>query len=62
MITVHIPGIGHSLQKHADILVRGGRVKDIPGMKYRAIRGKESLAGLHNRRNGRSKYGGKAFK
>lgn len=61
-VAVHIPGIGHSLQKHSLVLVRGGRVKDIPGMKYRAIRNKYSLDGLHNRRNGRSKYGGKAFK
>ena len=62
VITVHIPGIGHNLQKHGLVLIRGGRVKDIPGMKYRAIREKHSLEGLHNRRNGRSKYGGKLFK
>lgn len=61
-ITAHVPGIGHNLQKHAVVLVRGGRVKDIPGMKYRTIRGKYSLEGLHNRRRGHSKYGGKAFR
>lgn len=61
-ITAHIPGIGHNLQKHSVVLIRGGRVKDIPGMKYRTVRDKYSLEGLHNRRNGRSKYGGKAFK
>lgn len=61
-VTAHIPGIGHNLQRHSVVLIRGGRVKDIPGMKYRAIRDKYSLDGLHNRRNGRSKYGGKAFK
>jgi ribosomal protein S12 len=44
------------------VLIRGGRVKDIPGMKYRTVRHKYSLEGLHWRRNGRSKYGGKAFK
>jgi len=60
-VTVHIPGIGHNLQKHSVVLIRGGKVKDLPGMKYRAIRHKYSLAGLHNRRNSRSKYGGKAF-
>lgn len=61
-VFAHIPGIGHNLQRHSVVLIRGGRVKDIPGMKYRTIRAKYSLSGLHNRRNARSKYGGKAFK
>lgn len=58
-ITAHIPGIGHNLQKHGSVLVRGGRVRDIPGMRYRVIRGKYDLSGILMRSNGRSKYGKK---
>ena len=57
-----IPGIGHNLQKHSKVLIRGGRVRDLPGMKYRLIRGVEDLAGLKNRRQRRSKYGTKKEK
>lgn len=51
--------MGHNLQKHSVVLLRGGRVRDLPGMKYRLIRGKYDLKGLHMRRNGRSKFGAK---
>lgn len=60
-ITAHIPGIGHNLQKHGQVLIRGGRAKDLPGVKYRIIRGKFDLAGIVHRRQGRSKYGMKKF-
>lgn len=56
-ITAHIPGIGHNLQKHGNVLVRGGRVRDLPGVRYRTIRGKFDLACVISRRQGRSKYG-----
>lgn len=56
-ITAYIPGEGHNLQEHAVVLVRGGRVKDLPGVKYHLVRGKYDLQGVANRRNGRSKYG-----
>jgi small subunit ribosomal protein S12 len=52
-----IPGIGHTLQEHALVLIRGGRVKDLPGVKYRVIRGPLDLPGVQERRKGRSKYG-----
>jgi small subunit ribosomal protein S12 len=52
-----IPGIGHNLQKHATILIRGGHRRDLPGIKYIAVRGKFDLLGLATRQNGRSKYG-----
>lgn len=58
-INAYIPGMGHTLQKHSVVLVRGGRVKDLPGMKYTIIRGKFDLKRLSNRRQGRSKYGAK---
>jgi small subunit ribosomal protein S12 len=58
-IHAYIPGMGHALQKHSVVLIRGGRVKDLPGMKYTIIRGKFDLPGLEHRRQGRSKYGGK---
>lgn len=58
-INAYIPGIGHSLQKHSVVLVRGGRVKDLPGMKYTIIRGKFDLKRLELRRQGRSRYGAK---
>ena len=53
----HIPGIGHNLQKHSTVLIRGGRVKDLPGYRYKVIRGKFDLRRLEDRANGRSKYG-----
>jgi small subunit ribosomal protein S12 len=59
IIYSYIPGIGHNLQEHGVVLVRGGRVKDLPGVKYKCIRGKYDLAGIVNRRTSRSKYGTK---
>jgi small subunit ribosomal protein S12 len=62
-INAYIPGMAfNSLQKHSVVLVRGGRVKDLPGMKYTIIRGKFDLVPLLLRENARSKYGGKCFK
>lgn len=58
-VICHIPGEGHNLQDHAIVLVRGGRVKDLPGVKYKVIRGKYDLAPVTSRRNGRSRYGAK---
>ena len=58
-ITAYIPGIGHNLQEHSVVLVRGGRVKDLPGVRYHIIRGALDAAGVENRRQGRSKYGTK---
>lgn len=58
-VTVHIPGEGHNLQQHSTILIRGGIVKDLPGVKYRVIRGKYDLQGVKTRKKGRSKYGTK---
>jgi len=58
-VHAYIPGMGHTLQKHSVVLIRGGRVKDLPGMKYTIIRGKFDLKRLHARRKARSKYGGK---
>lgn len=58
-ITAYIPGEGHTLQEHSNVLVRGGRVKDLPGVKYHLIRGKFDLNGIITRKNGRSKYGTK---
>jgi len=58
-VNAYIPGIGHNLQKHAIVLVRGGRVKDLPGLKYTIIRGKFDLKRLDARRKARSKYGAK---
>ncbi|MBY0585333.1 30S ribosomal protein S12 [Candidatus Carsonella ruddii] len=58
-ITVYIPGEGHNLQEHSNILVRGGRVKDLPGVKYHAIRNVYDLSGVINRKKSRSKYGTK---
>ena len=59
IIDVYIPGEGHNLQEHGVVLVRGGRVKDLPGIRYKCIRGKYDLNGLSKRRNARSKYGAK---
>ena len=56
-ISADIPGIGHNLQEHSVVLIRGGRVKDLPGVKYHIIRGVYDAIGVQNRRQGRSKYG-----
>nr|YP_009434886.1 ribosomal protein S12 [Lobelia hartlaubii]YP_009434887.1 ribosomal protein S12 [Lobelia hartlaubii]YP_009437131.1 ribosomal protein S12 [Lobelia baumannii]YP_009437132.1 ribosomal protein S12 [Lobelia baumannii]ATG24817.1 ribosomal protein S12 [Lobelia hartlaubii]ATG24840.1 ribosomal protein S12 [Lobelia hartlaubii]ATG27531.1 ribosomal protein S12 [Lobelia baumannii]ATG27554.1 ribosomal protein S12 [Lobelia baumannii] len=56
-ITAYIPGIGHSLQEHSVVLVRGGRVKDLPGVRYHIVRGTLDAAKVKNRQQGRSKYG-----
>lgn len=58
-ITSYIPGIGHNLQEHSVVLVRGGRVKDLPGVRYHTVRGTLEAQGVANRKNGRSKYGAK---
>ena len=58
-ITAYIPGEGHNLQEYSTVLVRGGRVKDLPGIKYHLIRGKLDLPGLKTRKTSRSKYGTK---
>ena len=58
-VTAYIPGIGHNLAEHGIVLVRGGRVKDLPGVKYHIIRGKLDLEGVANRKQGRSRYGTK---
>ncbi len=58
-IITYIPGIGHTLQEHSVILIRGGRVQDLPGVKYHAIRGKYDLLGILKRKTSRSKYGTK---
>jgi small subunit ribosomal protein S12 len=61
-VTCYIPGIGHNLDEHSIVLVRGGRVKDLPGVRYHIIRGTLDTAGVSNRKQGRSKYGVKAEK
>ncbi len=58
-VTAYIPGEGHSLQEHSVVLVRGGRVKDLPGVRYHIVRGTLDATGVEARRQGRSKYGGK---
>jgi len=58
-VTTYIPGIGHNLQEHAIVLIRGGRVKDLPGVRYHVIRGTLDTMGVQNRRKSRSKYGAK---
>lgn len=58
-VTAYIPGEGHNLQEHSVVLIRGGRVKDLPGVRYHIIRGALDAAGVANRRQGRSKYGAK---
>jgi small subunit ribosomal protein S12 len=58
-VTAYIPGIGHNLQEHSVVLIRGGRVKDLPGIRYHIIRGTLDSAGVQDRRRGRSKYGAK---
>ena len=61
-VTAYIPGIGHNLQEHSVVLLRGGRVKDLPGVRYHIIRGTLDTAGVKDRRQSRSKYGAKAPK
>jgi len=61
-VTAYIPGIGHNLQEHSVVLIRGGRVKDLPGVRYHIIRGTLDTAGTKNRKQGRSKYGAKREK
>jgi small subunit ribosomal protein S12 len=61
-VYAYIPGEGHNLQEYATVLIRGGRVNDLPGVKYRLIRGKIDLLGLKNRKTSRSKYGTKNFR
>ncbi len=61
-VTAYIPGIGHNLQEHSVVLIRGGRVKDLPGVRYHIIRGTLDAAGVANRMQGRSKYGAKVPK
>ena len=58
-VTTYIPGEGHNLQEHSVVLIRGGRVKDLPGVRYHIIRGSLDTQGVANRRQGRSKYGAK---
>ena len=61
-MTAYIPGIGHNLQEHSVVLIRGGRVKDLPGVRYHIVRGKLDAAGVEARKRGRSKYGAKKQK
>jgi small subunit ribosomal protein S12 len=58
-VTTYIPGIGHNLQEHSIVLVRGGRVKDLPGVRYHVVRGTLDSVGVQNRKQSRSKYGAK---
>jgi small subunit ribosomal protein S12 len=58
-VTTYIPGVGHNLQEHSIVLIRGGRVKDLPGVRYHVIRGTLDAVGVDGRRQGRSKYGTK---
>ncbi|MFC2020749.1 30S ribosomal protein S12 [Chloroflexota bacterium] len=61
-VTAYIPGEGHELQEHSVVLIQGGRVKDLPGVRYRIVRGTLDTTGVANRRQGRSKYGAKRAK
>ncbi len=61
-VTSYIPGEGHNLQEHSIVLVRGGRVKDLPGVRYHIVRGTLDAAGVANRKKSRSKYGAKRAK
>jgi len=61
-ITAYIPGVGHNLQEHSIVLVRGGRVKDLPGVRYHLVRGKLDASGVQDRKKSRSKYGAKTPK
>ena len=58
-VTAYIPGIGHNIQEHSVVLIRGGRVKDLPGCRYHVVRGTLDAAGVKDRKQSRSKYGGK---
>ena len=58
-VTTYIPGVGHNLQEHSIVLIRGGRVKDLPGVRYHVVRGTLDTAGVANRKQSRSKYGAK---
>lgn len=58
-VIAYIPGIGHNLQEHSVVLIRGGRVKDLPGVRYHIVRGKLDTAGVQDRKQSRSKYGAK---
>jgi small subunit ribosomal protein S12 len=58
-VTAYIPGVGHNLQEHSIVMIRGGRVKDLPGVRYHIIRGTLDSQGVNDRRRGRSKYGTK---
>ena len=58
-VTTYIPGVGHNLQEHSIVLIRGGRVKDLPGVRYHIIRGTLDSVGVNDRKQGRSKYGAK---
>ena len=58
-VTVYIPGVGHNLQEHSIVLVRGGRVKDLPGVRYKVVRGTLDTAGVRDRKQARSRYGAK---
>ncbi len=59
-VTAYIPGVGHELTEHAIVLIRGGRVPDLPGVKYHIVRGKYDSSGVANRKQGRSRYGAKS--
>src|SRR5437867_6710773 len=59
-VTAYIPGIGHNLQEHSIVLVRGGRVKDLPGVRYKIVRGTLDTSGVRDRKKARSRYGAKA--
>jgi len=61
-VTTYIPGIGHNLQEHSIVLIRGGRVKDLPGVRYHVVRGSLDSVGVANRKQSRSKYGAKRAK
>lgn len=61
-VTAYIPGVGHNLQEHSVVMLRGGRVKDLPGVQYHIVRGRFDSTGVENRKRGRSKYGAKGPK
>ena len=61
-VTAYIPGVGHNLQEHSMVLVRGGRVKDLPGVRYKIVRGSLDTQGVRNRKQARSRYGAKKEK
>ncbi|MGH3502221.1 MAG: 30S ribosomal protein S12 [Nocardioidaceae bacterium] len=61
-VTAYIPGVGHNLQEHSVVLVRGGRVRDLPGVRYKVVRGNRDTQGVKNRKQARSRYGAKKEK